>query len=344
MTAHASRHARPASRHIREAVYLTVVVVVVAAAFLGLSRAVGAGRCTTSATLVPSCGAWWGMYIPTASDSELGPAVSAEEQALGRPLSILERYHDMSVSSDGIFPDQAEQRLAHGHLFLFSWAPNVWSAHKAYPWRTVASGALDRSVIVPEAQRLRAFRHTVFLTFGAEADAVVPAQGTPADFVAAWRHVHDVFTRLGVRNVVWVWTTEGYLPHGATIAALYPGDAYVDWIGYDPYNYFTCHGTGWLSFAQTVTPFYRWLGAHGLGGKPVMLAEYGSVTDPRRPGREAAWYRGMVPVLQRLPRIKAVIQWNAAVSGCDLRLAPASAAGRAYRQAGMSPYFPEEIP
>jgi hypothetical protein len=339
---HAGR-ARPARRLAKAGVILAVAVAALAGP-AGLVWSALAHSCAVSAKLVPSCGAWWGMYVPVASDSELTGAVGSEERFLGRRLGIIERYHDMSAGPDGIFPDPAERQLARDHLLLFSWAPNVWSSGTWYPWRMVASGALDRSVIEPEARRLRAFGHTVFLTFAAEPDHVVPREGSPAQFVAAWRHVHGVFARLGVRNVVWVWTTEGYLPHAGTIAALYPGNSYVDWVGYDPYNYFTCHGAPWLSFSATVLPFYKWLISHNFGDKPIMLAEFSSAPDPRDPARAASWYRSVSTVARGLPDLKALIQWNATVPGCDLRLADGSAAGRAYRQAGLSPYFPRNVP
>jgi hypothetical protein len=307
-------------------------------------RAEGATRCTVSSRLVPSCGAWWGMYLPVSTDSQLVHTVAGEEQFLGRRLDIIERYHDFSLSPDGVFPGPAERQLARNHLLLFSWGPSVWATHALYRWSLIASGALDRSVIIPEARRLRAFHRTVFMTFSSEPDGAVPGLGTPSEFVAAWRHVHDVFARAGVRNAVWVWTTEGYLPHAATIAAMYPGDAYVDWIGYDPYNYYTCHQAGWMSFAQAVEPFYRWLMAHHFGGKPFMLAEFSSVPDPGDPGRQAAWYQSIPSVISELPRIKAVIQWNSTVPGCDLRVPRTSAAARAYRQAGLSSYFRKELP
>ena len=92
-----------------------------------------------------------------------------------------------------------------------------------------------------------------------------------------------MFAKIGVHNVIWVWTTEGYLPHERTIAALYPGNAYVNWIGYDPYNYYTCHQASWQSFAQTVQPFYQWLTTQPFGDKPIMLAEFGSAADPHQP-------------------------------------------------------------
>jgi hypothetical protein len=227
---------------------------------------------------------------------------------------------------------------------LFSWAADVYSTHVLYRWSTVASGGLDRSVIVPEAKRLRAFPHTVFLTFSSEPDGEVPEQGTPAQFVAAWRHIHTVFASLGVRNVVWVWTTEGYLPHASTIAALYPGNAFVDWIGYDPYNYFSCHQTRWQTFSQTVDPFYDWILRQPFGNKPIILSEYGSAADPRNPGRLPAWYQGILTAVQRLPRLKAVVQWNASIPGCFLGIPKNSPTAEAYRQTGLSPYFRGEAP
>ena len=271
-----------------------------------------ADHCTVSATLVPSCGAWWGMYLPVDDDSQLPPAVQSEEQYLGRPLDIVERYHDMSISDNGVFPDRAEEQVAGDRYILFSWAADVWSKHILYKWSTIASGALDRSDHRAGGPADRGLPpHRVPDLLRPSPTATFPQQGTPAQFVAAWRHIHDVFAKLGVHNVIWVWTTEGYLPHERTIAAMYPGNAYVDWIGYDPYNYYTCHQASWQSFAQTVQPFYQWLTTQPFGDKPVMLSEFGSAADPQQPDREAAWYRSIVPVIRQMPRLKALIQWNA---------------------------------
>lgn len=301
--------------------------------------------CGISRILMPACGAWWGMYVPAAPDgSGLSAALAAQEASLGRPLDLILRYHDMSTTPAGTFPDSAEEQLSQHHLLVFSWAPAIWSTGQRYSWETIASGALDQSVIVGEALRLRSFHTTVFLSFDAEADSEVPGQGSPAQFVAAWRHVHDLFARLKVRNVVWVWTTTGYLPHAATIAAMYPGNSYVDWIGYDPYNYFSCRNSPWRSFSQTIGPFYQWLIAQH-SGKPIMLTEYGTSADPEDPGLEASWYRDIVPAIQTYSGIKALILWNSATRQCSFMLSSDSAPARAaYRQAGLSPYFRQELP
>jgi Glycosyl hydrolase family 26/Excalibur calcium-binding domain len=56
------------------------------------------------------------------------------------------------------------------------------------------------------------------------------------DFVAAWRHMHDLFADAGADNVIWVWSVNRIdtLPD-KTIARVYPGDAYVDWVGMSGY-------------------------------------------------------------------------------------------------------------
>lgn len=59
---------------------------------------------------------------------------------------------------------------------------------------------------------------------------------SPQDFVAAWRHVHDIFDSAGATNVIWVWSPNITLPAPNTrLAPYYPGDSYVDWAGMTGY-------------------------------------------------------------------------------------------------------------
>ena len=127
MSTGAGRHhraaARPRRRRVRNYAIAIAVVACVAAAGAGLLGArASADHCTVSATLVPGCGAWWGMYLPVDDDSRLPHAVRSEEAYLGRPLDIVERYHDMSISANGVFPDRAEEQIAGDRYILFSWA------------------------------------------------------------------------------------------------------------------------------------------------------------------------------------------------------------------------------
>jgi mannan endo-1,4-beta-mannosidase len=60
----------------------------------------------------------------------------------------------------------------------------------------------------------------------------------PSVFVAAWRHIVDVFRRQGADNVTWLWTVswDDHL-NVAPPAAWWPGASYVTWVGLDGYYY-----------------------------------------------------------------------------------------------------------
>jgi hypothetical protein len=61
---------------------------------------------------------------------------------------------------------------------------------------------------------------------------------TPALYIAAWRHVHDVLADSGGNRVTWVWQeTHSYPGTIDPITRLWPGNAYVDMVGLDGYYY-----------------------------------------------------------------------------------------------------------
>jgi hypothetical protein len=141
----------------------------------------------------------------------------------------------------------------------------------------------------------------------------------------------------GVTNVVWVWHVTGAGNHYSLYTGgLYPGDAYVDWIGWDPYNWYTCHNNGWISFGDKVTPTYNWFRQNGFGDKPFMLSEYGTRDMPGNPAAKADWFRGIVPALKRLPNLKAVVYFHNGTEnpGCDWRIDSTPQARAAFAEVG----------
>jgi hypothetical protein len=56
--------------------------------------------------------------------------------------------------------------------------------------------------------------------------------GWLAPFVAAWRHIVNVFRREGADNVSWLWTVPAGQA-GTTLTAWWPGARYVTWVGVD---------------------------------------------------------------------------------------------------------------
>jgi hypothetical protein len=302
-------------------------------------------KCKVNSNLVPSCGVLWGAYIKPGAVKGAATwqtAYTRMESRVGRKFDIVKRYHDFSnAGSSGAFPDAAERSLATGgRIPHFAWVSKNYSTGAVAKWADIAAGNYDAKVVDPVARRLKAYGGKVFLDFDHEMDGATRTRnGTPASYAAAYRHIHARFAAIGATNVVWVWVPTGYLGNVSKIAASYPGDAYVDWIGYDPYNFASCHSTTWRGYGDVISGFYNWLMAHGHGNKPFMLAEYGSVAGSDANAR-AKWFRGQVTALKRHPNIKAIQLFNSSDGGsCNAEISADAPALDAWGDMGRNAYF-----
>jgi Glycosyl hydrolase family 26 len=296
--------------------------------------AVAAGNsCGRSAIDVPSCGLLWGMYRVRAQGNG---QYNTDESKLGRRLDMVKFYTDFAAGDT--FPTASDKQLAAGgRILYYSWSPVNYRTNKKVSYASIASGSLDASVVKPEAQALKAYPGKIFLDFSHEFDAKGQvANGTPAQFVAAYRHVHDIFTNQGVTNVIWSWVSTGWIGNKDKIRAGYPGASYVNWIGYDPYNLGSCAGRKWNSATDTLKTFYDWVGQQAdMNGKPILLSEYAASNA----SGVQAWYSSLPSTLQQFPRIRAMIQFSAPTSsGCDTDVDHSSGAMAGFKQASDSAY------
>ncbi|MET7292329.1 glycosyl hydrolase [Streptomyces griseoloalbus] len=347
----------PPSRRRRLLLTSATVVSAVLVAVLALrnvSEPSAAGEeCEPTALLEPPCGAWFGAFVPH-ERADLEDKVKAYEDRVGRKLDIVYTYHDMSLPEgtrrEGQLLTPEEQRVGDDRMLLLSWESKWWGGTKQQQptWKEIAAGELDASVIDVQAQRIKDYGERtgkkVFLSFDLEMDTRTPDNGTPAEYVKAYRHIHDRFRELGVDNVVWTWIITGYLNHADLFERMYPGDEYVDWIGYNQYNYYRCHAADWLTFEQTQTTSHDWIRENISDDKPLMLSEFGTAVDSARPQRQAEWY-GQVPrVLKDLEGVKAALQWNYRDPGphCNLALAN-DAAWESLRTAVADPYLNQPL-
>lgn len=150
---------------------------------------------------------------------------------------------------------------------MVSWGVD-FTGHK------VVSGSLD-AYVYRQARAVAAFGRPVFLRLDWEMNATwynLWGQGSvsPADYIAAWRHIWQIFQDAGAGNAAFVWSPNVGRFTSIAATAWYPGDKYVDWIGIDAYPT--------AGSEQTVLA-----GADGLDvlaaygrqhGRPVMLAEW----------------------------------------------------------------------
>ena len=128
----------------------------------------------------------------------------------------------------------------HGSIPFISWEPWDYTQgihQPAYSLQNIIDGNFD-SYITRWAQASKAWRHPYFLRFAHEMNAnwypwsELTNGNEPGQYIQAYRHVHDIFAAQGVKNVTWVWSPNVEYPGSLPLAGLYPGSAYVDWIGF----------------------------------------------------------------------------------------------------------------
>jgi hypothetical protein len=337
---------RSARTHRGVAVVVMAAILVLLAAlvtlgFVGSSHhghgsAAGGAPCQLGADMAPTCGAWWGEALDT-TDTSLVAAVDAAQTADGRRLDIVHTYHRW----DDVFPTPAEQFLARsGHLLFLNWQPTAPNG-SSISWASIASGT-QNATIDAEAARLRQLGQPVLMSFSHEPDNDLGRYGSAAQFVAAYRYVHNRVVGDGATNVRWVWTVEGIdtAVWQARYRELWPGNGYVDWISWDPYNFASCTGKPWLSFSAMVAPFYQWLSSQPFGQQPLMLAEYGTITQGGADTKQA-WYAGESAALSRFPRLKALVYFNydSPPATCDWRSTSSSGADDSFASLAQNVTF-----
>ncbi|MDQ4142865.1 MAG: hypothetical protein M3198_03830, partial [Actinomycetota bacterium] len=114
----------------------------------------------------------------------------------------------------------------------------------------------------------------------------------------------------GATNALWTWCPTAYGFTSGAAQRYYPGDAYVDWICSDGYNWAPGRPDAqWRSFKEIFKDFYTWGAARN---KPLMVGETG--TEERNAGEKAGWYSGIVPAMKDYPAMKALIYFDTATT------------------------------
>jgi len=300
---------------------------------------VGGGTCHVTARLVPTCGTLWGV-------SPDFDGLATLEQRTGRKFDLVQYWHGID---QGDVPRPAELKTAaEGRILHYNFAAKNWGAGPAQ-YSDIAAGKYD-AAIDQAARNFKKFGKPVFVTFDHEADNKTRrARGTPQEYVAAWRHIHDRYKAVGADNVVWTWVVTGYSGNFGQIPSLYPGNAYVDWISWEAENGAGCPPTNndpskAQSFEDLVSPFYNWLKSDGEkagidAAKPYMITGFGTIFYPSDPGLSVRWYRAVPGVLKKYPQIKAVQLWNSTLgASCDFRITATPDITKAFATAGQVPH------
>lgn len=195
-------------------------------------------------------------------------------------------------------------------------------------WASVADAPAGSDVynnIVRWANTLKARSTPVMVAFNHEPEESGDAyKGTSDEFIRAWRKVVTIFRAQGATNVQFTWTMTAYSFRVSSgdrryAAKWYPGDAYVDYVGADAYNWASCGpGQGnWRSLSYLATAALNFAKAHS---KKLVLPEWASQADARR----ASWLRDAHNWLKaNQANMRAAFYYNPAIaprSDCHWKL------------------------
>lgn len=165
----------------------------------------------------------------------------------------------------------------------------------AVPWSSIATaqpGSPLYAQMQTWATAIKNFGAPVYFTFNHEPEAQSSrARGNAAGYQAAWQQFITVLRANGVTNAEYVFIGTAFGYGKGKAQPYYPGDAYVDAIGVDAYNWYTCRSgiaNEWFSMQNLVDRMMPFADMHPT--KPLMLPEFGTTEDPANPARKAEWY------------------------------------------------------
>jgi hypothetical protein len=279
---------------------------------------------SASASSKPPRPLYWGAMIGSQFTGESPPwdmnALASFEGLAGKGVSIVpfsSPFTDCASHPCSFFPFPAEAMESirqHGALPMLTWASQSVpsSLHEPhFGLADVAHGAFD-AYIHEFAEKAREWGHPFFLRFDQEMNGFwFPwSEGVNGNkrgtFVAAWRHVHDIFTRVGATNATWVWCpnvdfTRKLIP----LHSLYPGGRYVDWTCLDGFNWGKTPGSGgWMGFGRVFESTYRRM-VKIAPKKPMMIGETAS---EERGGSKPAWIHNTLKIVpHRFRKVRALL-------------------------------------
>ena len=227
----------------------------------------------------------WYLTKPAAPASARSAACLARCHYVGMVMTVTNQgLLNTFEQTTGVTPGIVENYQAFGQPFQSSWAgtllaqgilPLIQLNPRLVTVGAIAAGRYDR-YLSQYATAVRALGGPVGLSFANEMNVSWSPWGyrhvSPNVFVAAWRHIHQVFAAVGARKVIWVWTVARIrgTPGDRRVAPgprpWWPGGAYVDWVGLDIY-YVSPGVTFRRAFVPTITA------VRSFTGDPILLTE-----------------------------------------------------------------------
>jgi mannan endo-1,4-beta-mannosidase len=199
-----------------------------------------------------------GVYEPDAPKSYSD--VEQFAHAVGRQPNLVSYYSGWGEAFQEVF---AETAAKHGATTIVEVDPTNISMTK------IADGTYD-AYLNSFAEGVAAFKHNVVISFGHEMNGYWETWGfhhtPPTAFIAAWRHIVNLFRNEGVDNVTWMWQVNSATSQTGPVRDWWPGAQYVTWVGVSGYYYLS--GNNFYNVFEPVVTAVR-----QFTQDPVLIAE-----------------------------------------------------------------------
>lgn len=308
-----------------------------------------------SAQAVPTSQAKVGVFFPDPEfpDEQLPGLDDLHdfEAMVGRQMDVFLWYESIS---ENFYADAFRPMAQEGRMIQLAWEPHNFAKdpnnQPEYRLKTITAGNHDAQ-IRRWARELRDFGYPVYFRPMCEMNGDWVAWGgtangnSPEDYIPAWRHIWNIFQAEGATNVKWVWSPNragSYEDAHDIFNKYYPGNAYVDYIGINGYNWGTMYDypwwtSSWMSFEEVFK--YSYDVAVANTDKPIVICETASTEIGGNGGNggKAKWITDAFAVLPtRFPEVE-MVTWFHINKETDWRVNSSPASLEAFRAAVTVP-------
>lgn len=205
----------------------------------------------------PAAGAYAGLF-PAGKTFSGSPTKSVDAFGFQHALYLTYTRFDRLYPDGSAFPVKyAEEVKQLGGALQIGWEPHGG-----------LDSVQDNEYVRQFAREAAASGIPIFLRYACEMNGEwVPWHDDPKKYIEKWRLIHDIMEE-EAPNVAMVWSPN-FLPRG-NIDPYYPGDAYVDWVGFSLYTIPYSHGQLKLGGnpIDYLEPLYK-----KYSKKPMMVSE-----------------------------------------------------------------------
>ncbi|MBS1888314.1 MAG: hypothetical protein JSU06_14110 [Actinobacteria bacterium] len=294
---------------------------------------------------------FWGAQIGRQFTGEQPPwdmnALGAFQRRTKKGLSLLAFYEPFANCATASkcemngFPAVPMQAVReYGAIPFLSWssASNQEGTNQPrFSLAKIIHGTYDK-YIREWAEAAREWGHPYFLRFDWEMNGFwfpwnEGVNGNkPGEFVAAWRHVHDIFTEVGATNANWVWCPNiALIKRLKNFGSLYPGNQYVDWTCLDGFNWGeSSNSAGWQSFTHVFRTTYKEV-MRIAPSKPMVIGETASAESG---GSKANWIRNAFSTIPKtFPKVRGLIWFDEKSQGMNWPIESSRSSEQAFQRA-----------